>query len=196
MGYIFYIMGKSASGKDMIYRRLMEENTLGLEKLVLYTTRPIRAGEADGREYYFTDEATLVAMRARGCVIEERTYETVAGPWTYFTADDGKIDLTARHYLAIGTLESYRKIREWFGADRVIPLYIEVEDGERLMRAIARERQQDSPNYRELCRRFLADAEDFSEENVAAAGITTRFLNDGTPEECCRKVEEYIGAML
>ena len=38
MGKIFYIMGKSASGKDHIYARLAAHEELGLKKLVLYTT--------------------------------------------------------------------------------------------------------------------------------------------------------------
>ena len=53
MGKIFCVMGKSASGKDTIYRRLMEAPGLGLERIVLYTTRPIRAGEKDGVDYHF-----------------------------------------------------------------------------------------------------------------------------------------------
>ena len=52
MGKIFYIMGKSASGKDHIYARLAAHEGLGLKKLVLYTTRPIRAEEENGKQYY------------------------------------------------------------------------------------------------------------------------------------------------
>lgn len=42
MGKIFYIMGKSASGKDKIYSRLLANEQINLKKLILYTTRPIR----------------------------------------------------------------------------------------------------------------------------------------------------------
>ena len=42
MGKIYYIMGKSASGKDTIYRRLMEDKTFAFHTLVPYTTRPMR----------------------------------------------------------------------------------------------------------------------------------------------------------
>ena len=59
MGKIFYIMGKSSSGKDSIYRMLEEDQELGLKRLVIYTTRPIRDGEKNGREYFFTDENKL-----------------------------------------------------------------------------------------------------------------------------------------
>ena len=55
MGKIFYIMGKSASGKDRIYSLLVENKELNLKKLILYTTRPIRAGEEEGVQYYFTE---------------------------------------------------------------------------------------------------------------------------------------------
>ena len=50
MGKIFYIMGKSSSGKDSIYRQLEGNQELGLKRLVIYTTRPIRDGEMNGRE--------------------------------------------------------------------------------------------------------------------------------------------------
>ena len=48
MGKIFYIMGKSASGKDKIYSRLAGNKELNLKKLILYTTRPVRDGEENG----------------------------------------------------------------------------------------------------------------------------------------------------
>ena len=110
MGRIFYIMGKSSSGKDTIYSRLLHDRELGLLNILLYTTRPIRQGESDGREYYFVDEKRFGQLRDAGKVIEYRTYETVHGPWTYFTADDGQVDLKAHNYLAIGTLESYENM--------------------------------------------------------------------------------------
>ena len=70
------------------------------------------------------------------------------------------------------------KMKAYYGQENLVPLYIEVEDGERLMRAIARERQQEHPGFEEVCRRFLADQKDFSEENLAAAGITRKCKND------------------
>ena len=93
--------------------------------------------------------------------------------------DDGQIDLATDNYLVIGTLESYVKMRDYFGAEKLVPLYVEVEDGERLLRALTRERAQKEPNYAELCRRFLADSVDFSAERLKAAGICRWFENDG-----------------
>ena len=111
------------------------------------------------------------------------------GDWKYATIDDGQIHLDHEDYLMIGTLESYRKMRDYYGAECLIPIYIEVEDGERLMRAIQRERQQETPGYEELCRRFLADQQDFSENHLREAGITKRYNND----DKMRCIEEIIG---
>lgn len=177
MGKLFYVIGKSSSGKDTIFQRLLKEESLKLRPLVLYTTRPMRAGEEPGVQYHFTDEAGLKALQEQGKVIELRAYDTVYGVWKYFTADTEATDLESGDYLGIGVLESYRAIKDYYGADRVVPLYIEVEDGERLQRALNRERAQEKPRYAEMCRRFLADSEDFSEEHIREAGIEKRFYN-------------------
>lgn len=179
--------GKSASGKDHIYENLIQETALDLKPFVLYTTRPIRSGEQDGREYFFVDEKRLSELREAGKIIEERMYSTVQGPWYYFTADDGQIDLAKHDYLGIGTLESYLKLKAYFGEQAMVPLYVEVDDGLRLSRALERERKQTEPKYAEMCRRFLADCEDFTEEKIAEAGIVRRFSNNSTPEDCFPK---------
>ena len=191
MGKIFYIMGKSSSGKDSIYRKLESTEEFGLKRLVIYTTRPIRDGEKEGREYYFTDENKLEEFRRTGKLIEARTYETVYGPWIYFTADDGQVSAGNDNYLGIGTLESYVKLREYYGGDVMRPVYIQVEDGERLERALAREKTQENPKYEEMCRRFLADQKDFSEENLKNAGITRRFENKDM-NACLEEIKLFI----
>ena len=170
MGKIFYVMGKSASGKDTIYKKL-HSRMPELKTVTMYTTRPIRDGEHNGVEYFFVDPSYLDQCRKDGILIECRTYDTVYGPWSYFTADDGQIDLKNGNYLGIGTLESFQKMKCYYGKESVIPVYIEVEDGERLIRAIRREQEQETPKYKELCRRFLADEEDFSEEKIKEAEI-------------------------
>ena len=177
MGKIYYLLGKSATGKDTLYKKLMRDASLGLKSAVMYTTRPKRSGEKDGVDYHFIDEAELSRLREAGKVIEERTYQTVHGPWTYLTVSDGQLDPDKGDYLIEGVLQSYISTRDYFGSDKVVPLYIEVEDGERLLRALKRERKQQIPRYEEMCRRFLADMEDFSEEKLVSAGITRRFRN-------------------
>ncbi len=187
-------MGKSASGKDKIYGRLLKRQELGLNRLIPYTTRPIREGEEDGKQYFFVDDKKLKEFRQQGCLIEARAYRTIHGVWTYFTADDGQVQLSREDYLGIGTLESYLQMKKYYGDGAVCPVYIEVEDGERLTRALNREKEQIIPRYAEMCRRFLADQEDFSEENILKAGIWKRFENRNL-DECVEEIIKYIKSM-
>lgn len=191
MSKIIYLMGKSSTGKDTIFKSLLADGTLGLKTIVPYTTRPIRNGEKDGVEYFFTDEGGYQRFRELGKIIEARAYETYHGIWRYFTVDDGQICEQGPDYLMIGTLEAYEKMKAYFGAERLLPVLIELDDGVRLQRALNREMAQEHPKYEELCRRFLADSVDFSEEKIARAGITGRFKNDDL-ERCLREIRQYI----
>ena len=191
MGKLFYVIGKSSTGKDTIYKSLMEDEKLSLQPFVMYTTRPMRAGETPGVEYYFTDEESLSQMEKEGKVIEVRAYQTVHGVWKYFTADSERIDLERGNYAMIGVLDSFCAARDYYGADKVVPIYVEVEDGERLQRALDRERTQETPKYAELCRRFLADSQDFSEDHIREAGIQKRFINKNL-QECLQEITAYI----
>lgn len=187
---IIYFMGKSASGKDTIYRKVKEKLNPSPKEIILYTTRPIRDHEENGREYFFVADSEIAKMENEGKIIEKRVYHTVYGDWIYATADDGQFDDNSV-YMAIGTLESYLPIRAHFGAKTMIPVYLEVEDGLRLERAIARERTQKTAKYEEMCRRFLADQADFSEEKLTAANITRHFKNEDK-ELCLKEVLSYI----
>ena len=191
MGKIYCICGKSSTGKDTIYKRILSDESLGLKNIVTCTTRPIREGEVDGREYRFITDEKAIELENAGKVIEVRAYNTIYGIWKYMTVDDGDINLDKENYLIIGTLESYVKCKSYFGEDNIVPIYIEVDDGVRLERALSRERTQDKPKYEEMCRRFLADAKDFSKENLEEAGISKIFINDNL-EDCVKEITNYI----
>ena len=191
MGKIFYLMGKSSSGKDTIYKALLSNKELNLKKIIPYTTRPIRDGEQDGVEYFFTNEEGLAELVQKKAVIEQRAYNTFYGVWKYFTVFDKQIDLVHNNYLIIGTPESFAATKDYFGNDKVVPILIELDDGIRLQRAIDREKSQPSPKYEEMCRRFLADAVDFSEEKLRHAKIEKRFYNHEL-ETCLEEIEAYM----
>ena len=190
MGKIFCVMGKSSSGKDTIYKRLKEIYKDFLS-ITMYTTRPIRSGETEGVEYHFVSKERFDEMNENKKVIEYRTYDTVHGPWTYFTADDGQINFDKNNYLVIGTLASYESLKAYYGENKVVGIYIEVDDGIRLQRALNREIQQENPKYEEMCRRFLADQEDFCEENLKQCKIKTRFENQDI-EKCIKDIKTLI----
>ena len=192
MGHIYCIMGKSSSGKDTIFKLLLGREDLNLNRIVSYTTRPIRSGENNGDDYNFVSLEKKDELVESGKVIEIRKYDTVHGPWFYFTVDDESINLDSKDYLIIGTVESYVKIRDYYGADKVLPIYIEVDDGIRLSRALERERGQAHPKYEEMCRRFLADQQDFSKENLERAEISNVFNNDENSTITCDRIASFI----
>lgn len=195
MGKIIYLCGKSSTGKDTIFRQLLADKDFHFKTIVSYTTRPIREGEKDGREYHFVTEEDFRKLLAEGKVVEDRLYETVHGPWRYFTVADASIDLDRQDYITIGTLESYEKVRLYFGKEKVVPVLIEVEDGLRLTRALNREKKQEHPKYEEMCRRFLADARDFDEALIHKAGIERRFENSDL-KTCMDEIRTYLKTEL
>ena len=190
MGKLICLMGKSSSGKDTIYKRLRTELP-ELLPVVLYTTRPMREGEQDGVEYYFVSEEEYQSIHKSGRIMEERAYQTVYGVWRYFTVWDEEKNLNESSYIMIGTPEAFEKIVEYLGREQVVPVFIDLDDGVRLQRALDREKAQDHPRYLEMCRRFLADAEDFSKEKTEALGIEKVFYNEHL-EQCLKEIKEYI----
>jgi len=208
MSVLYLVMGKSASGKDTIFQRLKQDSSLRFKTMIPYTTRPKREGEVSGEQYYFVSQEKFFEMQEKQRIIESRVYHTIHGDWTYFTADDGQIIMNSEEkYLLIGTLEVYESIKAYYRKKLIaapsvvrvedwlkqciVPIYVEVEDGVRLERAIQRERLQRQPAYGELCRRFLADEEAFSLENLDRAGIVRKFENQDL-EVCVEEIRNFI----
>ena len=193
MGKIFYLVGKSCAGKDSIYNKIIDDKELGLKPVIRYTTRPIRDSEEDGVNYHFVDKKGYDTLKEAGKIIEEQVYHTMHGDWYYFTADDGMIDLDKNSYIAIGVLESFAGTRDYYGKDKVLPIYIDLDDGVRLQRALDREKLPENRRYAEMCRRFLSDADDFREERIKELGIPdeARFENDDL-NECAKRIKAWI----
>lgn len=193
MKKIFVIMGKSSSGKDTIFRQLLNfKDELNIVPYIPYTTRPIRKGEKNKVDYFFTSNEEFDTLIANGKMLEYREYNTEHGVWKYGTVMDSQLD-TDKNILIVLTLEAYISLisSNIIDKENIIPIYVEVEDGKRLSRALAREKKQTIPKYQEMCRRFLADSKDFSEENLKKANITIRFKNNNF-ETCLTKIKNYI----
>lgn len=193
MTNLFYIMGKSATGKDTVYKKIMEK--IDLKSYVSYTTRPIRSGEQDGKDYNFITNEQIKKFETEGKIIESRTYQTAHGPWTYATINDNQL-MQQGDILTVGTLESYTQIKEFCKNNKeikVIPIYIAIDEEERRKRAIAREEKQANPKFEEMERRLKADNIDFSREKLEEAGITENetFFNYDL-EKCASQIIEYI----
>ena len=176
------MIGKSGSGKDTIYKEILKEADKHLVPLIPYTPRPRRADEIEGLNYHFVTEEQLACFQQQGRVMECRQYHTVQGIWSYFTL---QFDLEKdSDYILITTLEGVDNIVRQYGAEIVHVVYLYIDDKERLLRCIQRESQQSGPNYAEVCRRFLADQQDFSEEKLKRC-VHVHSVNTNQPLSQC-----------
>ena len=152
MNRIFCIVGKSASGKDTIYKEILANRESNLIPVVPYTTRPMRVGEQNGVDYNFVTVEQLETLEREEKIIEKRQYFTTQGIWYYFTV---KFDIDEKNdYILISTLEGAKAITDYYGKDRVHVVYLSLDDKTRLLRCIEREAKQKTPDFSEVCRRF------------------------------------------
>ena len=180
MSRIFCIVGKSCSGKDTLYARILAQNRPGLIPVVPCTTRPRRPGEVEGQSYHFVTQEQLRQYENQGQVIEKREYHTTQGLWTYFTL---RFDLDTDRLL-ITTLAGARALMDCYGPGHVRGVYLHVDDRTRLLRYIDRESRQARPDYAEVCRRFLADQTDFSAEQLDRFPGLRSIDANRPPEDC------------
>lgn len=75
------ICGKTGSGKSTVAGIL--EKDYGLKRIVTYTTRPMREGEKDGKDYNFLDQKTFDRLKERGFFAETADYEASFGHCSY-----------------------------------------------------------------------------------------------------------------
>ncbi|CCD90708.1 Guanylate kinase (GMP kinase) [Bradyrhizobium sp. ORS 375] len=83
-GLMFVLSSPSGAGKTTLSRLLIERMS-GLQMSVSATTRPMRPGEVDGRDYHFVDRARFEEMVKRNELLEWATvfdnrYGTPRGP--------------------------------------------------------------------------------------------------------------------
>ena len=145
MGYIV-IVGKSASGKSTIANVLSED--FKYKKAISATTRPIRAGEVDGEDYYFITDDKFNEMLKRGEFIEWAEYRG----WRYGTPKS-ELDKGENTIFVLNPqgLKAFKSL----GID-CISFYIETESGLRILRQLDR-----GDDKKEIERRYFADEKDF-----------------------------------
>jgi guanylate kinase len=84
-GVIVIVTSPSGAGKTTLTRRLIAEFGSMLKFSVSYTTRPMRVGEVDGRDYHFVSPDRFEAMVAHGAFVEharvfQNQYGTALAP--------------------------------------------------------------------------------------------------------------------
>lgn len=150
------LFGKSGAGKDTI-QNWMVSNLQDTHKLISYTTRPPRDNEVDNQDYHFISVEEFNYMKEKNLFLETTEFRG----WYYGTS----IESLNENKINIGVFNpsGVKNILDNFQNQiLVFPIEIWAPNKSRLIRSLTRE---NNPDCLEICRRFLADEEDFSNIN-------------------------------
>ena len=172
------LCGKSGSGKDTLATEILKKHPEDTTRLVSYTSRPMRDGEVNGREYVFIRKEEFLKGIEDGSFVEYRSYKTLIegkpDEWFYGT---GKFERTEGRGLviAIKDLEGSRVLKDYCEeiGEPCECILVETPD------KIREERAKLRFDKTEWDRRLKADEVDFSEEKMAGV-VDKVVLNDGS----------------
>ena len=156
MAKFILLLGKGGTGKDTIKERIQKEMP-ELKSLPMWTSRPMRAGEEQDVQYHFVTYEEMMQANAEGKLLEYREYKTVNGIRAYGT-EYPKDDST---YILTVSIEQYNNLRLKIPQKDIITIYLYVDEYTRIQRALSREKECEYPNYNEVCRRFVADNNEY-----------------------------------
>lgn len=180
---IIAIIGPSGSGKDTILKRIVETNDVN--KIIGYTTRPIREGEVNGVDYHFITPKDFAEKVLNGEMIEATSFNN----WFYGTGlshlSNEKVNIGVFNVEAAEIMQNYDTYVNF------IPFYLKVSDKNRLLRQLNRE---GNPNVEEIVRRFLRDKLDFEdfERNTTLNYIELKNDNLEDFDKACQKIFKAI----
>lgn len=155
------LVGCSASGKDTVLNMMIKD--YNLKPVVSHTTRPMREGEVQDREYHFTEIEYFLNKSLKQEFIEIREYETVDGTW-YYGLHESEIDESSDNaYVVIVDVGGFFELKKRFG-ERVVGIYIDCPLQDRLARSFNREPNLDFDGMKEILRRQLSDMEEIESQ--------------------------------
>lgn len=184
---IYFLVGQSSTGKDTIKSKLLSIMP-SLKDYVYCTTRPMRDGEVNGREYLFKSRKDYENDIKSGAVIESRVYNFNGDtPVVYYSLAK---EIDEELYIVTGTPDMCHSYIKYYGSDIVKPIFIVVPDRERLMRAIKRE-DTNKGNYKEVARRFYDEFDEYTNENILSlSGV--EYVNNDSLEDCIEDIRCII----
>lgn len=150
---IVALFGESGTGKDTMQDMLVSSPAFNFHKIISCTTRPKRDYEIDGQDYYFLSEEDFDKKLKENLLLEYAEFRN----WKYGTCIDNlnpqAINIGVFNIQGIKSLQKNPNII-------CLPILINSQQKDRLIRSLQRE---ENPDCQEICRRFLADIEDFSD---------------------------------
>ena len=195
MKSIVCLLGKSASGKDFIMNKLVKE--YGFKRVISHTTRPIRNGETNGKEYYFISLDKFLNMSLKDNFIECREYNTQQGLW-YYGLSKHEIDLTDDNkYVVILDFNGLKALEGYLKSvgmeDKLTSVYIDAKAQVRLQRSLNREGEMTDEQVMEVIRRLEADERDFEGAKEYADLTFTNNLGEAMIVNLiCETINQYV----
>lgn len=178
---ILVICGKSASGKDTVAKKLVEE--YGYKRIVTYTTRPPRAGEIPEETYHYIMDQDFQEKINVGFFAEWRAYNTISGTWYYGSAKED-YECDGKNVIIL-TPSGYREARDKInGKIRCIYLYADIET------ILSRLSNRNDKND-DIRRRVESDNRDFAGFESAADKIIYNEWNDSI-DDVCKKINDFV----
>jgi guanylate kinase len=158
---ILGFVGPSGCGKDTAARYLENYIPETYHYVKLCTTRPQRNEEDNG--YIFLDSNEFLAQVLDGRMLNAQEFRG----WYYGLNDQG-LDTEKINVLPMSNVMVAQMVEENNPKYNLKIVYISTPDKERLLRILNREK---NPDCKEVCRRFLTDIDDYSnntelEENL------------------------------
>lgn len=170
------VVGESASGKTTLVNNFIENNPQ-YHKIVSYTTRPMRKGEKNGKDYHFINQTAFDKFVEKGFFIEHATYRG----WSYGVA---KEDCKTSDTVAILTPAGLRTLKRY--DIEVKSIYLYVDRRSRMINIICR-----GDDIDEAYRRNLSDVGQFdgiSNEVDFIIDNTKYHMNENQVLNCFEKI--------
>ena len=139
---IIVIIGESCSGKTTLANYFAERHYF--EKVVTYTTRPIRAGEVDGVDYHFINDENFDKLQSDNFFLETSLYNN----WHYGTP----LSHNRSDKIIVLSPSGMRKLKKITDKDELITVYLRVPRRCRMIKSLQR-----GDNIEEVYRRSLSD---------------------------------------
>lgn len=191
------LIGASSSGKDRVLKQMLSSFPVSLKGLVSYTSRPMREGEVNGKEYYFVDKEEFLEGLEAGEFVEYRTYDVEGGDTWYYGLHDSEVDIDSDNvYVGIFDVDGYNSLVDEYGEENVFPIYVDCDVMTRLSRSLKRQNITSTTDvrYKEVLRRLYADCEDI--EKYKDDFDTVFYNGDCSEEDFKDKVDCLVNSIV
>lgn len=159
---IIVLVGCTSSGKDTILKELISSSNLNVKPIISFTSRPMRSGEVDGREYHFITKEDMLKKISNDEFIEVRSYDVAGSDVWYYGIGEDSICLTSEDtYATIVDISGLQEIKSYLEKhnklNSLTSIFIDCSAQIRILRALQREGKLNDLQVAEICRRNLDD---------------------------------------